>query len=214
MTATKITELKENLSTICKLVFDHGYTPGKSGNISTRSNETDLLITPSGWSFMDIKPNDIVHVSSDGSVQTLKPSSELPVHKIIYDTRTDINAVIHAHPTKATALAVAGIDLNTHIIPELSVSLGPVPLIAYRLPGSPELANDVKKAFENNHQAILMANHGVITTGRDLKEAFFNLQLLESFAEIVITCKQLGTINTLTGAQVEEIYQLKASMAH
>lgn len=209
--------LAAQLSDTCQQVFNGGYTPGKSGNISARISGHDLLITPSGWSFCDIHPEHIVCVSGEKTCtlspdfSTLTPSSELPIHQAIYQVREDIGAIIHAHPPKATSFAVAGLALDQPIIPELTASLDVVPIIPYKLPGSDELAALVAQAFEK-HQAILLANHGVITTGKTLKDAFFNLQLLESYAEIVLNCKQLGQMNVLDSAQVQDIYKLRDRM--
>lgn len=217
MVNTEIKQASAQLVETCQLVFNGNYTPGKSGNISVKINNDSLLVTPSGWSLMDVQSDHVVQVTHEKSIALssafshLKPSSELPVHQAIYQTRPDIGAVIHAHPVKATSFAVAGIALDQPIIPELTASLGNVPLVPYELPGSEAFANIVSEAFKDA-QAVLLANHGVITTGKTLKDAYFNLQLLESYAEIMLNCRQLGNVNVLNETQVKDIHTLVEKM--
>ena len=108
-----------------------------------------------------------------------QPSSEWQVHQAIYQATPSIRAVVHAHPGKATALAIAGIALDQPLLAEALFILGPVPLIPYITPGSPALAMALKDCFQT-HQAALLANHGVFTVGETLTEAFYRMELLES----------------------------------
>ena len=207
--------LEAQLVAWCHQVYRAGYTPGRSGNASCREGHSELLITPSGYCLGEMTEESVVRVMPDGrsSQPDKKPSMELPMHQAVYAERPDIGAIIHAHPTKATALAVSGHSLDFHIIPELSLSLGAVPLVGYYLPGTRALADAVGHAFKNS-QAILLANHGVVVAGDTLKEAFYNLQLLESFAEIYLLSQMLGGVQKLSPDQVAAIMALQPGISH
>ncbi len=203
------------LADICHKVSALGYIPGRSGNISARTgakNETDMLITPSGWSLRDLEAEHMVAVPARSDVTSdLKPSSEGIVHQAIYAVRPDVEAIIHAHPPKATALAISGKGLDCYLIPEFIVSLGQVPLIPYYLPGSDDLAKACAEVFKK-HDAVILANHGVIVTGDSLIEALYNLELLENFADTYINASMLGNVNHLTQAQVDEVLALREAV--
>jgi L-fuculose-phosphate aldolase len=193
----------------CRRLYEKGYAPARSGNISVRVEEK-LLITPSGWSLSEMEARAVVTVLPDGQVLAtgeLKPSSELPMHRQIYTARPDIGAIIHAHPPKATALSVTGKPFNNKLMAELIMHLGDeVPMVPYHLPGSDALADAIAKTIRA-HDCLLMANHGVITTGATLKDAYYQLELLEFAVEVYLTSRQLGQVNELSRSQVEEIHQ-------
>ncbi len=203
------------LAAICHKVNALGYIPGRSGNISARmgsNSGNDMLITPSGWSLRDLQAEHIVAVPTRTDViSELKPSSEGIVHQAIYAVRPDVQAIIHAHPPKATGLAISGKGLDCYLIPEFIVSLGQVPLIPYYLPGSDALAKACAEAFKV-HDAVILANHGVIVTGDSLIEALYNLELLENFADTYINASLLGNVNHLTQNQVDEVLALREAV--
>src|SRR5581483_6809379 len=123
-----------------------------------------ILVTPSGFSKVDVTPNDLVRVDLDGQVLdgAHRPSSELRMHLRLYARRTDINAVVHAHPPTATGFAVAGECFAASILPEVILQMGEVPLVRYATPGTDALADEFE-TFLSDHDAFLMANHGATT---------------------------------------------------
>jgi L-fuculose-phosphate aldolase len=126
-----------------------------------------------------------------GQDPSQKPSSEWQIHRRIYEARPDVRAVFHAHPPKATGLAIAGRSLESPILAEAVAMIGPVPLLPYILPGSLELANAV---FEGIQQAngLMLANHGIFTVGKDIDEAYYRMELVESLAEMLLVAEQVG----------------------
>jgi L-fuculose-phosphate aldolase len=195
-----------------KQLYNQGFVPGTSGNVSFR-HEDQIFLTPSGMNLGDIEPNDVVVLDMNGTtIDGIKiPSSEKAMHLEIYKTRPDVNSIIHAHSPKATAFAAAGIPLNRPVLAEAMVLLGQVPVAEYAMPSSDKLASIVASYFIN-HDAVLMANHGVVVVGKGLKETYYKLETLELYAEITMSAKLLGNMNELSEEQVQELLELRKNM--
>lgn len=180
-----------------KLLREKGFCPATSGNLSVRLDQWRILITPTGVSKGEMKPEDMAILSLEGLHRFGRrtASSEKDLHLQIYKLRPDVHAVVHAHPPKATAFACAGIALDQPIASEFSMALGAVPLARYGTPGTPDVASALADLVPN-HNAILMGNHGAVAYGRDIFEACGRMELVEHFAEIV-----QGTL--LAGRQAE-----------
>lgn len=177
---------------IGKRLYDKGYAPGTSGNISCRINDK-ILLTPSGSCLGDLQTQDIITIDFSGNILdgNLPPTSEKFMHIEIYKKRTDTNCIIHAHPPKATAAAVLGIDINRPLLAEAVVILGNVPLVKYETPSTQKLAEMVAEGFIN-HEAVLMANHGATVCGKNINDAFHKMETLEFVSEIGIITKLSG----------------------
>lgn len=196
----------EAFSRYCRKLYERGLVHACAGNVSEKTHE-GILITPKGWCLGDVRPDDAVMLRPDGSFlaeEGRQPSSEWRIHLKIFEARSDIGAVCHAHPPKATALTLAGVALDEDLFAEVILTLGRVPLVPFILPGSDELAERLKAEFQTHH-GVLLSNHGVFTVGQTLKEAYFRMELIESLAETVIAARQLGRINPLTPEQVAAI---------
>jgi len=205
--------LARQIAQICNDLHQAGLSPSHSGNVSARDDEV-LWITSSGFSMKDVAPDNLVMIWPSGKISAepgLKPSSELPMHQAIYKARPDVNAIVHTHPAKATALAVARQPLDKNIISEILFTLGEVPLVPYYLPGSQALADAVAEGLKA-HDAVLMSNHGVIAVGKTIEDAYYNMELVESFAEVTILARQMNGLNELSPAQVSEILAAKQKM--
>jgi len=204
-----IANLKKEISEIGKRLCDKGFACGTSGNISVKFGNK-ILITPSGTNLGEVEEKDIVMLDLDGNNldNEKKPSSEKMMHAGIYKIKPDIEAIIHVHPPKSTILAVSGIALDKPILAEALIVLGPVPLTKYAMPSSDKLASIVAEAFEN-HDAVLMAHHGVVLGGGSLKETYYKLETLESYAEITIWSKMLGNSNELSQENISELMKLR-----
>jgi L-fuculose-phosphate aldolase len=185
-----------------RICYANGLMLSNSGNISMRLGGDRIVITPSGMCKGRMEPDDLLIVDMDGNVikadsrRKRKVSSETPMHLEAYRQRADIRAVIHAHPSNAIALTVAGIPFPVDILPEVFEGLGPVPTTRFALPGSDDNAQAIS-GFVKEHNAILIRNHGAITFGADLDEALNHLERLESVAKIVVTAHMLGKVNHL-----------------
>lgn len=191
-------------------VYQRGYVASNDGNISARVDEKRVIITPTGVSkgFMD--PEDLVEVDMDGRVLSpgKKPSSEVYMHLRIYKERPDVNSVCHAHPLYATGFAVAGIPLDQCVLPEVIISLGSIPLVEYGTPGTEEFYLPLLE-YLPDHDAFLLANHGALSIGSDIMNAYYKMETLEHFARIAFIARQLGHMNVLGPEQTEKLYNLR-----
>jgi L-fuculose-phosphate aldolase len=131
------------------------------------------------------------------------------MHLLIYRRRPDVHAVCHAHPAVATAHAAAGIALNKALLSEIVLSLGCIPVAQYGTPGTPELSEALEPLVQN-FDAILMANHGVVTFGADLLNAFFRMETVEHFAQVSLVTELLGKQVLLSGRDVEKLLAARA----
>jgi L-fuculose-phosphate aldolase len=131
------------------------------------------------------------------------------MHLLVYKRRPDINAVCHAHPVTATGYAAAGIPLNKALVSEVVLALGCIPVARYGTPGTPELT-EALEPYVPSYDAILMANHGVVTYGHDLLQAFFRMETVEHFARVALTTELLGKQVLLSGEDVEKLLAARA----
>jgi L-fuculose-phosphate aldolase len=202
--------LKNDIIAVGKRVYDRGYVASNDGNISARIDNNKVLITPTGVSKGYMKPEDLTVVDFNGKVLsgTKKPSSEVFMHIQVYKDRPDVNSVCHAHPPYVTGYAVAGIPLDKCILPEVIVALGSVPLVEYGTPGTEEFYKPVLK-FLKDYDAFILANHGALTIGKDVLNAYHKMETIEHFAHIAFIAQQLGFVNTLNKDQVQKLMDLR-----
>jgi L-fuculose-phosphate aldolase len=195
--------LREEIVGVCRRLYERGLIAGPDGNVSVRLGDDSLLVTPTGMSKVDVRPEDLVVVGMDGRRLSgyREPSSEVSLHVRIYLRRPDVGAVVHAHPPVATGFAVAGEGFERYVLPELIVQLGVVPLVPYATPGTASLPEQCDP-YISAHDALLLANHGAVTTGPTLLVAHQRMESLEHAARITLVARQLGRVNELTPAQV------------
>lgn len=199
---------KNELIEYGRMAGDKNYTPGISGNLSARCGDM-VVITSSGVANGYLTENDFAVVDFDGNaIEGEKPSSERMLHIEFYKKRPEMNYVMHVHSPYLTAFATAGIALDEKISPEIIYCFEKIPLAEYSIPGSKELVEKTSKYFEN-YDVVLMANHGVIIAGKDIKDAFYKLDLCENYAKTVICAKLLGGAKILPEEEVEKIYLLR-----
>lgn len=199
---------KNELIEYGRMAGDKNYTPGISGNLSARCGDM-VVITSSGVANGYLTENDFAVVNFDGNaIEGEKPSSERMLHIEFYKKRPEMNYVMHVHSPYLTAFASAGIALDDKISPEIIYCFEKIPLAEYSIPGSKELVEKTSKYFEN-YDVVLMANHGVIIAGKDIKDAFYKLDLCENYAKTVICAKLLGGAKILPEEEVEKIYLLR-----
>ncbi len=176
-----------------KKLVHYNLTKGTGGNLSVYDRARKLMaITPSGIDFFEIKPEDIVIMNADNEIVEgdKVPSSEWYMHKIIYDNRSDIDAVIHAHTTYATVLATLRWELPaSHYM--IAVAGPTVRCAEYATFGSKELAENALKSMEDR-RAVLLANHGILAGAQDLLNAFNIIEEIEYCSEIYYRAKSIG----------------------
>ena len=193
-----------------KLLHQTGLVAATDGNLSVRLDDGNILCTPTVMSKGLMEPEDLVVVDRDGHkiAGSRDVSSEIAMHLLIYRNRKDVGAVVHAHPPTATGYAAAGIPLDRALCSEIIVTLGSVPLANYETPGTPELAQALAPLVAE-HDAILMANHGVVTCGADLVNAYMNMETVEHFAKIALVTHLLGKQQTLSDQHVDKLREIR-----
>jgi len=208
-----IRALREEIIRIGDFLIKKDLTIGSSGNISVKIGSKDLiLITPSGIPFEIMRPEDIVVVNLEGKIieGDKNPSTELPMHLKIYKEREDISAIIHAHTIYAGALAVTHTPIPA-ILDEMILYLGgEISVAEYAPPGTEELARNAVKAL-GKKKAVILANHGVVACGKNLKDALEVLLRVERAAKIYILARIIGEPRKLPKEAIEhelEIYKL------
>lgn len=187
-------------------------TPGTSGNISVRLGE-NIMISASGSALGDLRLEDVVIMDFEANLVKgkKKPSSEKHLHARIYEMRPDINAIIHCHAPYVSSFAVAHIPLSKPIISENVFYFGEIPLADYAMPSSNDLVEFTSKFFDK-HDAVLMANHGIIIGGKDIKDAYYKMETAEAYAQIYLNSFILGGSHDLSQKHIEEIYELRKLM--
>ena len=199
-------ELRKEIVEIGRWIHRQGMVSGYDGNISARLDSHRILSTPTNISKGMMHSDDLVVVDYEGKKITGRRNvtSELAMHLLIYRRRLDVNAVVHAHPPTATGYAAAGLPLNKALISEVVLSFGCIPLARYGTPGTPELTEALAPLVPS-YDAILMANHGVVTYGPDLLRAFFKMETVEHFARISLVTEILGRQVLLSESDVDKL---------
>ena len=199
-------EHRRDICAVGRWVHGHSYVAATDGNISIRLDQRRVLATPTLMSKGMMAPDDLVVVDTKGGhlQGRRKASSEIAMHLLIYKRRPDVHAVVHAHPPTATGYAAAGLALNQALISEVVLALGCIPLARYGTPGTPELTEALAPLVAQ-YDAILMANHGVVTYGADLLTAYMRMETVEHFARISLVTQLLGGPNLLSREEVEKL---------
>lgn len=203
-------ELRRDLVRFGKWLYRLGFTPGTSGNLSVRLDDQRLLVTPTGVSKYLLKSAEMVIVDLHGRqlAGSRKVTSEISMHLAVYQKRDDVNAVVHSHPPIATAFACAGRALDEMLCQEAVMTLGIVPLAEYATTGTTEVAASLAPLVQE-HEAILLANHGVVSYGSTLLEAFLRMETVEHLAHIGLIAHQLGSAQALRPEQMEMLRRAK-----
>lgn len=192
------------------MLHQKGLVAASDGNISVRLEGGRILTTPTSMSKGMMEAEDLVITDLEGRKLEgqRNPSSELAMHLLIYQLRPEVKGVVHAHPPAATGFAAAGIPLNQALLAEVVLALGCVPLAEYGTTGTPELSATLRPLIPN-HDAILMANHGVVTYGEDVMRAYFKMETVEHFARIALVAHLLGRQNLLGEAEVNKLLEAR-----
>jgi L-fuculose-phosphate aldolase len=205
-----LVSLKKDIIEAGRRAYARGYVASNDGNMSARLDKKNILITPTGISKGFMKASDLIVVDMKANVVSgkKKPSSEIQMHLHIYKERSDVNSICHLHPPYATGFAVAGIPLDQYVLQEVIITLGTIPLVPYGTTGTEELYKPLLPLLQN-YDAFLLANHGALTVGTDIFNAYSKMETLEHVAQIIFIAKQLGNVNTLNAEQVEKLIALR-----
>ena len=183
-----------------------GFAPATDGNVSARLGSGRFLLTPAGREKGSLTPEEVLVVDLEGRVVegAGRPSTETPMHLLCYRRRHDVGGVVHAHPPFATAFAAAGVALDAPVMPEIVLTVGTVPLVPFATPGTEELARALEP-WVDGHDAFLLASNGVLTLGRDVREALHRMERVEHLAKVTLAARILGGPRALTDDQVVSI---------
>lgn len=200
-------QLRDEIALLCRSLFERGFSVGSAGNVSARLDD-GLLVTPTNSCLGALDPARISKIDSQGRlVAGDPPSKELFLHRAFYDSRPTAAAAVHLHSTYATAWScLSDIDAEDAIpplTPYVVMRVGRVRLVPYRRPGDP-LMGEAIRALEGRHAAVLLANHGPVVTGKDLRTAVYAAEELEETAKLLVALRGLPT-RMLTAGQVEEL---------
>jgi L-fuculose-phosphate aldolase len=202
---------RDELVRFGKLIHQQGLVSATDGNLSLRLDDGTVLATPTAVSKGMMEPEHMVVVDMQGNKLRgdCNVSSEIQMHLTIYSARRDIRAVVHAHPCTATGFASAGMALDQPICSEVIISLGAVPLAEYATTGTPELSDSLLP-YIPDYDAILLANHGAVSYGVDLMQAYMKMEALEHFAKIMLVTLQLGRQQLLTEDNIRKLVEARS----
>ena len=202
---------KKAILDIGQRMYVRNFVAANDGNISIRTGENEVWATPTGVSKGFMKKKMLVKVDLEGNVLegTKKPSSELKMHLRAYQENPELLSVCHAHPPICTCFAIAGIPLDVPVLAEAVITLGDVPVAPYAELGSKEVP-EVIAPYCHTHNGVLLANHGAVTWAEDPYSAYYRLESMEYYANILmITGKIQKEQNTLTEEQVERLLAMR-----
>ena len=204
-------ELRRQLARFSRWIHRLGYTPGTAGNLSVRLSDDFILATPTGCSKALLRASDMVIIDNDGAhvSGSRRVTSEIGMHLTVYRLRPDVQAIVHTHPPIATAFAACRKPLDQPICSEILMTTGLVPLAPYATTGTNEVGASLEP-FIPNHEAILLANHGLLTYGGSLPDAFMKTETVEHFAQVCLSAHQLGGPVSLSPEDIEKLQFARA----
>jgi L-fuculose-phosphate aldolase len=210
MANTREEQLRADIVELGRRLWTRGYVASNDGNISVRLDADRLLTTPKSVSKGFMTPDMMVVTDLSGRkvAGDRDPSTELKMHLAVYEHRPDVKAVVHAHPPLATGFAVAGIALDRAVLAEVICTLGSIPIADYATPSTEELPDAVRK-YIRAHDGLLLANHGALTVGTDLYNAYYKMETIEHFAQISLVARTLGGERLISRDEVMRLQGLR-----
>jgi L-fuculose-phosphate aldolase len=207
-----MSEARIQIADICKKMYQLGWVAGNDGNVSVKSEDNTFLVTPSGVGKGDVTPEMLVKINSQGEIIEndggYRVSSEFKMHLRCYEERGDIRAAVHAHPPCATAFAIAGKPLDDYSMMEAVLTIGSVPVAPYATPSTDEVGDSIAP-FLQEHDVLLLQNHGGLAIGCDLITAFHRMETLEHWAKIMLNAHILGGSKEISRENIDKLCGLR-----
>ncbi len=202
-----------NLIDVSHRVYQKQFVSAYDGNISIKISDNSFLITRSGVCKGDVTDKDILEIDSSSNVLkgSGKVSTEAKIHLFAYQNRKDVSAVVHCHPIYSTAFATFGEGFTKNIFPEVVLTLGNVPLCEYGTPSTDELPESMLP-FIKSSSALLLKNHGAVTFGKNIFDAYFKMEKLEHQANIIFLARMLGGEKEIPAKKVEQLLSIAKSV--
>lgn len=206
-------EATSQLVTLGRRMYEHDYVVTNDGNITVKVSPTEIWVTPTGVSKGYMTTDMMVKMDLDGNIVagSYKPSSEIKMHLRVYRENPLVCGVVHAHPINATSFAIAGIPLDAPILVEAILQLGAVPIAHYAKPGTYDVADSIAP-YCNDYNAVLLSNHGALTWGNSLMQAYNRMEVLETYAKMALNVYLLNRCRALSEQQITELQNLRADM--
>lgn len=200
-------ELRRQLVKASHYLHQRGWVANHDGNISIRLPGGRFLITPTAQSKGDIREADLVEIDTEGRVRSgsRKPPSEMKLHLCAYKERSDVHAIVHAHPPESVGHSICGLEIPTTMMAEPIVSIGErIPLVPFHAPGTADLHEALREA---THWAncLLLENHGPLILGADLEQAMLRLELVEHLARIHRVTRDLGGAKNIPAPIIKQL---------
>lgn len=205
--------LKEKLVEFSHKVYENKFVAAYDGNLSARTESETILITRSGVCKGNLKIDDIIEIDINGKIisGSGKISTENKIHLFAYEKRKDVNAVIHCHPIYTTAFSLVNESLSEHYFPEVMLTIGKVPVCEFAVP-STEAVPESMSPYIDYSQAMILKNHGVVTLGKSIEDAYFKMEKLEHAAKTLFMAKQLGEPSKISKENVDKIFSIADSV--
>lgn len=202
------TQLREQICMLAKSMFDRGLTGGSTGNISARTDDGGLLVSPTGTSFGRLDPARLSHFDKVGNlINGDQPTKEMPLHMAFYETRSSAGAVVHLHSCHSVALSMMPDANEENFLPPLTpyaiMKLGRVKLLPFFMPGDPAMGEAVK-SLAGKRSAVMLANHGPVVAGKDVEAACNAIEELEDTARLAMMTRGLSP-NGLSDVDVQKL---------
>ncbi|MFQ5606559.1 MAG: class II aldolase/adducin family protein [Candidatus Zixiibacteriota bacterium] len=214
-------QLRQRLAEIGRNLYLRGYVSGSDGNLSVRLTDKRILITCAGSALGELEPEHLVEVNSSadanaaiksGKAGELQPSSELAMHLEVYRRRADIQACVHSHAPYATAYAVAGVEPDQAVLPEVVAFVGPIRLTRYARAGTADVGKSLAPHLDTSN-AFLLKNHGLLTLGRCITEAHRRHEIVENYLKILTIARGLGAVDSLPESELAHLRTLLETKA-
>lgn len=201
-------KLREMMCELARSLFERGLTHGSTGNISARTDDGGLLVSPTGTSFGRLDPARLSHFDAGGTlIGGDRPTKEMPLHSAFYDTRSNAGAVVHLHSTHSVALSLLDGADEDDFLPPLTpygiMKLGRVKLLPFFLPGDAAMGEAVR-GLAGKHAAVMLANHGPVVAGKDIEAACNAVEELEETARLALLTRGMNP-RMLGQAQVRDL---------
>ncbi len=202
------------ISAACRELVSCGHTllargllSQTSGNLSIRVSGDEVCVTPSSLEYDQIEPADIAVIGLDGQVRAGErtPSSETPLHCLVYESRPDVSAIVHTHSPHATTLAILGMPIPAVHYMIAKARTTRIEVASYATYGTDALARNVRDAFPAPALAVLLANHGLIAAGATLAEAADVAEGVEMLARLYCQALAIGMPSILSPQQMADV---------
>ena len=202
------TRLRDQICLLAKSLFDRGLTGGSTGNISARTEDGGLLVSPTGSSFGRLDPDRLSRFDSTGRlIGGAAPTKEMPLHSAFYDTRSTAGAVVHLHACHSVALSMMPDVDADNFLPPLTpygiMKLGKVKLLPFFLPGDPAMGQAIR-GLAGKRSAVMLANHGPVVAGKDVEAACNAIEELEDTARLALLTRGVA-VNALTDTDIKAL---------